>query len=46
MRLFSIAGHILDARRTLVSDENYESTLFANVKFNLYDVAVGKKLKI
>ena len=45
-RLFSTAGHILSARRTSFSDENYESTLFASVNFTLYDVAVGKKLKI
>ena len=45
-RLFSIAGHILGIRRTRLSDENYESFLFANVNFDLDDVAVGKKFKL
>ena len=45
-RLFSIAGHTLSSRRTRLIDESFESFLFANVSFELYDVAIGKKLNI
>ena len=45
-RLFSIAGYILSSHRTRLTDESFESFLFANVNFELYDVAIGKKLKI
>ena len=45
-RLFSIAGHILSSRRTILTDKNYDSFLFANVNFDLYDTPAGNKLKI
>ena len=48
-RFCSIAGHILGLRRTRLSNENYESMLFAKVNFDLYDsqhVAGNKRLKL
>ena len=48
-RFFSVAGHILGIRRTRLSNENYESMLFAKVNFDLYDtqhVAGNKRLKL
>jgi len=47
--VFSVAGHILGIRRTRLSNENYESMLFAKVNFDLYDaqhVADNKRLKL
>ena len=48
-RFFSVVGHILGIRRTRLSNENYESMLFAKVNFDLYDtqhVAGNKRLKL
>ena len=48
-RFFSLAGHISGIRRTRLSNENYESMLFAKVNFDLYDtqhVAGNKCLKL
>ena len=48
-RFFSVADHILGIRRTGLSNENYESMLFAKVNFDLYDtqhVAGNKRLKL
>ena len=48
-RFLSVAGHILGIRRTRLSNENYESMLFAKVNFDLYDiqhVAGNKRLKL
>ena len=48
-RLFSVAGHILGIRRTRLSNENYESMLFAKVNFDVYNtqhVAGENRLKL
>ena len=42
----SVAGYTLSSRSTRLTDESFESFLFANVNFESYDVAIGKKLKI
>ena len=42
----SVAGYILSSSRTRLTGESFESFLFARVNFELYDVAIGNKLKI
>ena len=44
-RIFSIGGYILSQRRTRITDDNFQSQLFANVNSDLPEVP-GKKLRL
>ena len=45
-RIFSMAGYILNDRRTRTSDDNFENQLFANVNLDLSESRLRKKLKL
>ena len=41
--LFSISGHILGQRRLRANDGNFENVLFANVKYDIFDIELRKR---
>ena len=42
-RLFSISGYILSQRRLRTNHRNFENILFANVKYDIFDMELRKR---